>query len=195
MENKKLTGYPSVDKPWLKYYSEEAINLTVPRCTIYEYLYERNKGYLNDIAIDYAGRKITYGELFKQIDQLAVSFSEEGIKRGDIVTIIAPSFPEVIYSFYVLNKIGAISNFIDPRKTSAELEVILSRMNTKACIVMDSLWEKFFEVIRKHTSMMISVSAADSLQTLPKALVRLKGKGKRNEQIITMNRLKKSICI
>ena len=24
MEEKKLTGYPSVDKPWLKYYSEEA---------------------------------------------------------------------------------------------------------------------------------------------------------------------------
>ena len=23
---KKLTGYPSIDKPWLKYYSEEAIN-------------------------------------------------------------------------------------------------------------------------------------------------------------------------
>ena len=26
MEEKKLTGYPSIDKPWLKYYSEEAIN-------------------------------------------------------------------------------------------------------------------------------------------------------------------------
>ena len=24
MEHKKLTGYPSIDKPWLKYYSEEA---------------------------------------------------------------------------------------------------------------------------------------------------------------------------
>lgn len=23
---KKLTGYPSIDKPWLKFYSEEAIN-------------------------------------------------------------------------------------------------------------------------------------------------------------------------
>ena len=23
---KELTGYPSIDKPWLKYYSEEAIN-------------------------------------------------------------------------------------------------------------------------------------------------------------------------
>ncbi len=26
-EEKKLTGYPSVDKPWLKYYTEEAEQL------------------------------------------------------------------------------------------------------------------------------------------------------------------------
>ena len=29
-EEKKLTGYPSIDKPWLKYYSEEAINAPLP---------------------------------------------------------------------------------------------------------------------------------------------------------------------
>ena len=40
---KKLTGYPSIDKPWLKYYSEEAINVPLPECTIYEYLWENNK--------------------------------------------------------------------------------------------------------------------------------------------------------
>lgn len=39
------TGYPSIDKPWLKYYSEEAINAPLPECTIYEYLYENNKDY------------------------------------------------------------------------------------------------------------------------------------------------------
>ena len=34
----RQTGYPSIDKPWLKYYSEEAINAELPECTIYEYL-------------------------------------------------------------------------------------------------------------------------------------------------------------
>lgn len=24
MQEKKMTGYPSIDKPWLKYYTEEA---------------------------------------------------------------------------------------------------------------------------------------------------------------------------
>ena len=44
-DTKPLTGYPSVDKPWLKYYSEEAINAPLPECSIYEYLYENNKDY------------------------------------------------------------------------------------------------------------------------------------------------------
>ncbi len=35
-EEKKLTGYPSIDKPWLKYYSDEAINGKLPECSIYE---------------------------------------------------------------------------------------------------------------------------------------------------------------
>lgn len=52
-ESIKKTGYPSIDKPWLKYYSDEAINTALPECTIYEYLYENNKDYPTDIAINY----------------------------------------------------------------------------------------------------------------------------------------------
>ena len=36
MSNKELTGYPSIDKPWLKYYSDEAIKTPLPECTIFE---------------------------------------------------------------------------------------------------------------------------------------------------------------
>ncbi len=57
---KKLTGYPSIDKPWLKYYSDEAKNTPLPECTIYEYLWENNKDHLNDVALNYFDRKITF---------------------------------------------------------------------------------------------------------------------------------------
>ena len=59
-----LTGYPSIDKPWLKYYSEEAINAPLPEMTMYEYAWENNKNDLSDIAFRYFGTKITYGEFF-----------------------------------------------------------------------------------------------------------------------------------
>lgn len=181
--------YPSIDKPWLKYYSEEAINATIPKCTIYEYLYENNKNYLEDVAINYVGRKITYREMLENIDRLAITFSEEGIVEGDIVTIIAPSIPEIIYAFYALNKIGAVSNFIDPRKSVEEVDMLLGNMSTKACIVLDDMWEKFYEVLQNHAKLLISVTIPDSLVGIPRFLMKLKGKKYKNSKITELKKL------
>ena len=55
VEDKTLTLYPSIEKPWIKYYSDEAINAPLPQCTIYQYIWENNKDYLRDTAINYYG--------------------------------------------------------------------------------------------------------------------------------------------
>ena len=44
-----MTGFPSIDKPWLKYYSEEAINAPLPESSLYDYLYECNKEHMGDL--------------------------------------------------------------------------------------------------------------------------------------------------
>lgn len=51
MEQKK-TGYPSIDKPWLKYYTKEQINAPLPHMTAYEYLKQQNTEHLDYLAID-----------------------------------------------------------------------------------------------------------------------------------------------
>ncbi len=190
---KELTGYPSIDKPWLKYYSEEAINAKMPECTIYEYLWENNKNHLDDVALVYVGRKIKYSELFKNVDIFSAVFSREGIGEGDIVTVIAPSIPEIIYSFYALNKIGAVSNFVDPRKSPEELGALLAPLKTKACIILDDMWAGFYDVVKRHCSLLFSVSVSDSLSFIPKALFRLKGKKELNKDIVPISELTKNI--
>ena len=47
---KKLTGYPSIDKPWLKYYTEEAINAKTPKCSIYQNIYDSNAEHLSGVV-------------------------------------------------------------------------------------------------------------------------------------------------
>ncbi len=37
MEEKKHTGYPSIDKLWLKYYLEEAILAPFPKSSMFTY--------------------------------------------------------------------------------------------------------------------------------------------------------------
>ena len=45
-EDKKLTGYPSIDKPWLKYFREADLNSELPQCSVYKTVFDNNKDYL-----------------------------------------------------------------------------------------------------------------------------------------------------
>ena len=145
-EEKKMTGYPSIDKPWLKFYSEEAINTPLPKCTIYEYLYENNKDHLDDKAINYYGNKISYGELFKNINILANTFIRKGVQCGDSVAVCLPSMPEAVYAIYALNLIGAIPNMLDPRYNEKLLSYCMDGLNAKIIITYDGCYEKLLKM-------------------------------------------------
>ena len=143
---KKLTGYPSIDKPWLKYYSEEAINAPLPECTIYEYLWENNKDHLDSIAIRYYGRLIRYKELFRMIERTARSLYEFGVRKGDIVTVCLPTVPEAVYLIYALNYIGAIPNMLDPRYNEKLLSYCLKESPSKLLFTFDGCYQKFLKI-------------------------------------------------
>lgn len=138
----KITGYPSIDKPWLKYYSEEAINAPLPEGTIYESLYENNKDYLNDVAMLYFGRGITYRELFENIEKAASAFLSLGVSKGDIVTIQSLLLPQTVYMVYALNKLGAIANLIYATLNEQEIKAGLRETNSKIFITIDSIYDK-----------------------------------------------------
>ena len=138
--NKPLTGYPSVDKPWLKYYTDEMINTPIPECSVYEFLYNRNKDYPQDIAINYFGREITYAELFKNIDAVTASLIALGIREGDIITVGLPSIPEAVYLVYALNRIGAVANMIHPLAGEQELAFYLNEVKSEYAFLFDATY-------------------------------------------------------
>lgn len=142
MENKNLTGYPSIDKPWLKYYSEEALNAPLPKKTMYQYAFEKNQDNLSEIALVYFGKRITYSKLFENVYYTAKAFVSMGIEEGDIVTIMSMHTPETIYTIYALNYIGATANLV--YMTLSENELIQSIENTKSkmLLVLDAVLEK-----------------------------------------------------
>lgn len=144
---KKLTGYPSIDKPWLKYYTAEAINAPLPECTIYEYLWENNKDHLDDVALIYFGKKITYGELFDNIDKTARAFSAIGVKPGDIVTFLSTNTPETLYCLFALNRLGAISNLNYVTLSQEEVLSDIERTNSKTVIIFAPLLPKYKNIV------------------------------------------------
>lgn len=160
----KMTGKPSIDKPWLKYYDEEVLNKKLPEKTIYEYIAENNKKYPNRIALNYFGKKISYGQLLKNIDQTARAFRAYGIKEGDIVTICMPTIPETIYVYYALSKIGAIANMVDPRTSKEGIENYINEAKSKMLIMIDVAADKARDAKKKTTiEKIITVSPTDSL--------------------------------
>ena len=109
------TVKPSVEKPWLKYYTDEDISAEMPVCSMYDYLYESNKDNLDGIALNYFDREITYRELFENIQKTAQAYIAQGVKENDVVLICSVTTPEIVYSFYAMDLIGAIPNMVDPR--------------------------------------------------------------------------------
>lgn len=176
-EERNLTGYPSIDKPWLKYYSEEAISAPLPECTIYAYMYDNNKDYPDDIAINYLGRKITYRQLFENIDKTAAAFQALSVKSGEIVTVALPSIPEALYAVYALNRIGAVANMIHPLAGKQELINYLNEVESRIAVVFDGTMRILEDGLEKtKVEEAIVVSAGDSLPLGIRLLYRLKNK-------------------
>ena len=180
--HKQKKGVPSQDKPWLKYYSEQNIEIQLPHCKIYDLVHENNKEHPQDVALIYYGKKITYAELFDNIEITARAFATIGICAGDTVVISSANIPEVIYSFYALNRLGAIVNMVDPRTDLEHTHEYFQEMNTKAVVCIDAVYPRVIKAI-KETSVkeIIVVSPADSLPSLLKVFYKIKNARKRQD--------------
>ena len=146
---KELTGYPSIDKPWEQFYKGIEKRSTFLNTTPYQGLVKNNEKFANEIALEYFGANITFGELIKNTDAVAKSLIVQGVKKGDFVTICSTTTPEVIYTFYAISKIGAVANVISPFYTSGELMARINECNSRLIIMVDKFLPKFKELLNK----------------------------------------------
>ncbi len=159
----QMTGYASIDRPWLKYYDISAIESETPKGkSMYSYIHW-NSANSDRIAIRYHGKIITYNELFKKIGEFASRFKEMGVKKDDIVTICMPNTPEAVYSAYAVNELGAVCDFIDPRSNPEQLEYYLSQNKSKHLILCDNFYKTLKPAVDKadlNETILMPVSAS-----------------------------------
>ena len=88
------TGYPSVDRPWTKYYKNKPLReFDVEQCT-YQLLYELNKENLDKVALNFMGirgNSWSYKEMFDLSEKLSDAFIRCGVKAGETVVIATVS--------------------------------------------------------------------------------------------------------
>lgn len=142
-KNKKITGYASIDKPWQKYYSKEAITASIPELTAYQYMVSQNEDNLSTKAIMYYGKKISYKNYIDMIDETARRLYNLGVTEGEVVTVMSVANPELEVLFYALNKLGAVINLIDVRSDYKQIKKYLMEVKSSEVVVMDNFLPEF----------------------------------------------------
>lgn len=166
---------PSVAKPWLQFFSNEAIASKIPKATIYDVIKEANKDHLSNYALNYFGKRITYKELFERIEVTAAAFESLGVKKGDTVVCCTVTIPEMVYTLYALNKIGATLFTVDPRMPASFVKETVENSGAKVLMYIDLYYETFKPIFSEiDVEKVITISASTSLPKLIKALMNLK---------------------
>lgn len=185
------TGYASLDKPWLKYYSEKQIMAEMPKETMYHYMMKNNMNHLDDIALLYFGNKITYKELQTQIEKCAKSLIARGIRPDDKVTLCMPNTPEAVIMVYALNRIGAVANMVHPLSSQNEIRNFINEVNSKIVMTIDSSASKVSNIINEtNAEDVIVVSPSDSMKFPLKQLYNCTNKVKldKDDRFISWNK-------
>ena len=156
-----------IKAPWLKYYKKEDRKIKVDDISIYEMLVKCSEGRDKLTAINYYGKLISYKTFLHLIDQAALAFQSQGIRKGDVVTICMPNTPEALVSFYAINKIGAIANMIHPLSGEQEIKDYLTSTHSVMLIMIDICYEKVKNIIKEtDVYKTIVTSASDSMNFL-----------------------------
>lgn len=140
-----LTGYPSIDRPWLKYYRVEHIDAELPHLSAFDYMKEQNQHRLDLSAIDSMEGKYTYQETLTAIEQTASSLTAMGMRKGDIALILLPSISYEVFLFYGIDIAGGAMSFIAPGTTTDSICDSICKFSTDLFFVFDGLLTKEME--------------------------------------------------
>ena len=164
MEDDKEPVYASKAKPWLKYYDEKYIHQSVPECSAFALVCRSNERHLGDTALEYYGRKFSYADLIVQIKKTAAALQALGVKKGDIITVVSVMTPEVVYTFYAADLLGATLNLVDPRYSAEGIREYIQEVESRLLICLNVVYPRCHQAA-KRTSVerVVVLSPADSL--------------------------------
>ena len=172
---KKLTGYPSIDKPWLKHYTEEWTRDFIPQKTVYRNIYDNNIAHKNDIAIIFNGFKTSYEKMFEMTEKYAKALKANGIEKGDCVSMCLSYTPEALCLVLACSKIGALANFINPLFTTEQKVARLNEAESKVTIILDAMFSYMKDAIKNiNSNKIVILPAISSLPVLVRKLVEIK---------------------
>ncbi len=92
--------------------------------------------------VDQPTQKITYGELYKEVNKFANGLKSLGVQKGDRVMLYMPMIPQLPIAMLAIAKIGAIHCIVFSGFSSGGLNSRIMDAEAKAVITTDGLYRR-----------------------------------------------------
>jgi acyl-CoA synthetase (AMP-forming)/AMP-acid ligase II len=87
------------------------------------------------VALIYDDKRITFREIDARANALAAALQSLGVAKGDRVTVCLQNVPELVYSYYGISRLSAITAWSNPAYRLEEFEFILKNSGAKVAIM------------------------------------------------------------
>ncbi|WP_085909283.1 AMP-binding protein [Kiloniella majae] len=85
-------------------------------------------------AVIYGTRKYSWAQTYQRCTQLASALTKQGVKKGDVVSIIAANTPELLEAHFGVPMSGAVLNTINTRLDPDTIAYIFEHAETKVLL-------------------------------------------------------------
>lgn len=167
--DKGLTGYPSIDKPWLKYYREGAEDIAnnIPLSkTVWDVIEEKLLKYYDIPALEYFGKIFSKKEFIDLCYTWAKTFRAMGVLENEVVPIYGPFVPDICAMVFGLNMIGACPYFLKLAISKQALEE--ETRDSKIAVVYDGMWANVASEFSKDRFKNVIVASVSADMPSPK---------------------------
>ena len=138
------------DRPWIRSYEAGVPpSLTYPDSTLGNILSQTAQKFPDHTALLFFGKKISYNELDRQVNQFARALLGLGIRKGDRVAIMLPNIPQMVIAYYGTLRSGAIAVPTNPLYHEHELEVQLTDSGAETLVAVDMFFPVIDHVLKK----------------------------------------------
>ncbi|ADP76878.1 acetyl-coenzyme A synthetase [Methanothermus fervidus DSM 2088] len=153
------------NKPFYKWFVNGKTNITYNAVDRWIKTGKRNK-----VAIIYTSekekeRKLTYYELYTEVNKMANALKRLGVKKGDVVCLYLPMCPELVISMLACAKIGAIHTVVFSGLSVGALEERIRETNAKVVITADATFRRG-RIIKLKDNVDEAVAKCPSVETI-----------------------------
>ena len=163
MHKKSLVSHLSIEKPWERRYCNNPnadFNLEE---TLYTTYVNASRNRLNEVAVFVyeTNKQYTNKELLALIDKASKGFQSLGINEGSKVGIFLNGSIEEVITFLALSKLGAVSKFIDFKKSIPAMKHSLEETDLDL-LVMDESFLPLNQLVNEKGLLVVVANSSNN---------------------------------